>query len=58
MSDDDVLQKRVSDLEKEVEEMRKRYDGHIANVVKAIVLAACLVLWRPFSEFYHSVINK
>ena len=58
MSSDELLQKRVADLEKEVAEMRSRYDGHISNLVKAIVLAACLVLWRPFADFYHSVTNK
>jgi len=52
---DQLLQKRIEDLEEEVAEMRKRYDGHIANVVKAIVLAACLVLWKPFSDFWQAM---
>ena len=51
----ELLQKRVDDLEAEVAEMKKRYDGHIQNVVKAIVVAALLVLWKPFSDFWQSV---
>ena len=52
---DELLQKRLDDLEKEVAAMKNRYDGHIANVVKAIVVAALLVLWKPFSDFWQAM---
>lgn len=52
---DELVQKRLEDLEAEVAEMRKRYDGHIQNVVKAILVAALLVLWKPFAEFWQAV---
>lgn len=50
-----ILKMELAAVKKQVADMETRYDGHIKNVVKAIVIAALLVLWKPFSDFWQSL---
>ncbi|MGL6208714.1 MAG: hypothetical protein ACRC14_02650 [Paracoccaceae bacterium] len=52
-----ILKVELKALTVRVDDMEERYDGHIRNVIKAIVLGALLVLWKPFSDFWQAL-NK